>query len=187
MPRRPGLTVRCKRRNIASGRHWRQIASQGGFDDTTSAEKAAYADGTRSDHCVAANHTNATPGQGEAGRISEAWPLTPRRGILAPSFHGQAGSRGKPEVLASRKSWDGGVICPTGKSARSCADALRESGFGPPKSFARKSEIRGTNQRDLGRPDGRAKISRFSSALNKWFFRAIPPRQEGRMRYRHET
>jgi hypothetical protein len=55
------------------------------------------------------------------------------------------------------------------------------------KSLARKSEIRGTNQGDLGRPDGREKISGFSSAFNKWFLRAIPPRQEGRMRYRHET
>jgi hypothetical protein len=178
-PLRPGLTVRGKRRSIAPGRHWRQIASQGGFDDTTSAEKAADADGTRSDHRVAANPTNATPGQGEAGRISEAWPLIPRRCNLrmAQFLRGQAGSR------VMRR-----VICPTtGKSVRFCADALRESGFTPPKSLARKNEICATNQGDLGRPDGRTKISRFSPTLNRWFIRAIPPRQEGRMRYRHET
>jgi hypothetical protein len=61
------------------------------------------------------------------------------------------------------------------------------NGSGAPKSVARKNQIRAINQRDLGRPDGPAKIFRFSSAFNKWFLRAIPPRQEGRMRYRHET
>jgi len=46
------------------------------LNDTTSAEKAAQVDGTRSDHRLAANHTNGTPGECQAGRISEAWPLT---------------------------------------------------------------------------------------------------------------
>jgi hypothetical protein len=72
-------------------------------------------------------------------------------------------------------------------SSRFAIDASRERGSEPPKSLARKNEIRAINQRDLGRPDGRAKIFRFSSALKKWFLRAVPPRQEGRMRYRHET
>ncbi len=57
-----GLTVQAKRRSIAICRRWRQIASKGGFDDSTSAEQAAYADGTRSDHRIAAKNTNGTPG-----------------------------------------------------------------------------------------------------------------------------
>jgi hypothetical protein len=34
------------------------------FDDATSAENAADRDGTRSDHRIAAKHTNGTPGEG---------------------------------------------------------------------------------------------------------------------------
>src|SRR3954447_2427867 len=70
-----GLTARGEREEHRKLSPWRQITSQGGLDDTTSAETAAQRDGTRSDHRIAAKTTNGTPGAGQVGRISEARPL----------------------------------------------------------------------------------------------------------------
>jgi hypothetical protein len=52
---------------------------------------------------------------------------------------------------------------------------------------ARKGRIPKRSHGDLPCPDGTAKINRFCSRWKQWLFRAVPPRQEGRMRNRHET
>jgi hypothetical protein len=57
----------------------------------------------------------------------------------------------------------------------------------PEKSPAPKREFSQALQSDLGRPVPLAEINRFSPNAIDGYFRAVPPRQEGRMRYRHET
>jgi hypothetical protein len=49
---------------------------KGGFDDATSEETSRIVRRIRSDHRIAAKSANGTPGEGLAGHISEARPLT---------------------------------------------------------------------------------------------------------------
>jgi hypothetical protein len=49
------------------------------------------------------------------------------------------------------------------------------------KSAAPANEIRERFQADLGRPDGKAKIFRFSEGANQWHNPAIPSPPEGRI------
>jgi hypothetical protein len=71
--------------------------------------------------------------------------------------------------------------CPSGKSddhflARHCACKVRKL----QKSYAPKARIVEAIQADLGCPDPRAEIFRFSPPSIGGFFRIVPPHTEGR-------